>query len=50
MQDNAVVSDEAIFNDVSETIKKALQATHAEHADKSHIAKAAFTRALKSLL
>lgn len=50
MQENAVVSDEAIFNDVSETIKKALQATHAEHVDKSHIAKAAFTRALKSLL
>jgi glutamate dehydrogenase/leucine dehydrogenase len=50
MQDNAVVTDEAIFNDVSETIKKALQATRAEHSDKSHIAKAAFTRALKSLL
>ncbi len=50
MQEDAVLTDEAIFNDVSLTIKKALEKTYALNPEKKNIAKAAFSIALKQLL
>lgn len=50
MSPGAVISDEAIFNDVSETIKKALMRTHAKNSAKTHIAHTAFDLALDELL
>ena len=50
MQEDAVLTYEAIFNDVSVIIKKALEKTHAANPGKTHIAKAAFRIALKQLL
>ncbi len=50
MQEDAVLTDAAIFSDVSVTIKKALEKTHAVNPEKKHIAKAAFRIALKQLL
>lgn len=50
MQENIALTDEAIFNDVSATIGKALANTHAVHPQKTGIAKAAFGIALKQLV
>ncbi len=50
MQEDAVLTDESIFTDVSLTIKKALEKTHDINPTKTHIAKAAFSIALKQLL
>ena len=50
MQEDAVLTDEAIFSDVSITIKKALEKVHAINSEKSKIAKAAFEIALKQLI
>ncbi|MDX5347486.1 MAG: amino acid dehydrogenase [Hymenobacteraceae bacterium] len=44
------VTDEAIFQDTSGTIRKALERTHSQHADKTEIAKASFELALSQLL
>jgi len=48
--DLKVISDEGIFNDTSETIKKALRETHEGNSSKKGIAKAAFEIALKQLV
>ena len=48
--DLGVLEDEAIFKDVSETIKNALKASHAKNNSKYHIAKTAFEIALKQLI
>ena len=50
MQSHAVISDEAIFNDVSETIKNALIRTHAANKNKTKIAQSAFNLAMDELL
>ena len=50
MQEDAVLTDEAIFNDVSFTIKKALEKTRAQNPGKTNIAKTGFAIALKQLL
>jgi glutamate dehydrogenase/leucine dehydrogenase len=50
MQDNAILSDEAIFADVSNTIKKALQATHQAKAASTEITKTAYEISLQQLL
>jgi glutamate dehydrogenase/leucine dehydrogenase len=50
MQEDAVLTDESIFTDVSLTIKKALEKTYAANPGKKNIAKAAFAIALKQLL
>jgi glutamate dehydrogenase/leucine dehydrogenase len=48
--DLGVLEDEAIFKDASETIKKALKASHAKNNSKYHIAKTAFEIALNQLV
>ncbi len=50
MSDDAVLSDEAIFSDVSCTIKDAMIATHVEHSAHTGIAQAAFDIALRKLI
>ena len=50
MKNNADMSDQAIFDDTSATIRKALMNTHAINNNKKGIAKAAFEIALKQLL
>ncbi len=50
MSENAKVTDEAIFSDVSNTIKVALEKTHKEHSAKTGIAQAAFEIALRDLV
>jgi glutamate dehydrogenase/leucine dehydrogenase len=50
MQPSAVISDEAIFNDVSEVIQRALMKTNERSKSKTHIAHAAFDIALDQLL
>ncbi|CAN5430861.1 Glu/Leu/Phe/Val dehydrogenase dimerization domain-containing protein [soil metagenome] len=50
MQEDAVLTDESIFSDVSLTIKKALEKTLSINPAKTHIAKSAFSIALKQLL
>jgi glutamate dehydrogenase/leucine dehydrogenase len=47
---DAVISDEAIFTDVSETIAKALKNTHAKNSAKTNIASAALEIALHKLV
>ncbi|MGB0423421.1 MAG: Glu/Leu/Phe/Val dehydrogenase dimerization domain-containing protein, partial [Flavobacteriales bacterium] len=44
------LSDKGIFEDTSETIKKAIQEVHKVHSSKTGIAKAAFEIALKKLI
>jgi uncharacterized membrane protein len=44
------VKDDAIFSDVSKTIREALKKTHAQHPEKTGIAQAAFSIALKQLV
>jgi len=50
MQPSAVISDEAIFSDVSEVIQRALMKTNERSKSKTHIAHAAFDIALDQLL
>jgi hypothetical protein len=44
------MTDEAIFYDISETIKKALEKAHDLHSDKKDISATAFEIALKQLV
>ena len=44
------MKDEAIFSDISNTIKKALENTHKRNSDKKQICKTAFEIALKQLI
>ncbi len=50
MQENIEVSDQSIFEDVSETIQKALKEAHANKSDLTQIAKNALSIALKKLV
>lgn len=50
MSDNAVLTDEAIFSDVSSIIGNALKETHHTHSAKTGIAQAAFSIALNKLI
>jgi glutamate dehydrogenase/leucine dehydrogenase len=50
MSENAQLTDDAIFQDVSNTIKVAMEKTHKEHAAKTGIAQAAFSIALRDLV
>lgn len=50
MSDNAVLTDEAIFSDVSRIIKEALTETHQQHTARTGIAQAAFGIALRKLI
>ncbi|MCH2198404.1 MAG: amino acid dehydrogenase [Flavobacteriales bacterium] len=48
--DDVNMTDEAIFNDTSDTIKKALEATHAKRSDRTHITETAFEISLNKLM
>ncbi len=48
--DNIDMSDEAIFEDTTDTIRKALLKTYEQHSEKTGIAKAAFEIALSQLI
>ncbi|WP_313114197.1 Glu/Leu/Phe/Val dehydrogenase dimerization domain-containing protein [Aequorivita sediminis] len=50
MEGKVEMSDEAIFNDISNTIKKAIQNTFDKNNSKTNISKTAFEIALKELL
>lgn len=50
MSDEAVLTDEAIFSDVSRVIEKAMRETHGQHKPKTGIAAAAFDIALRKLV
>ncbi|MFN4028055.1 MAG: Glu/Leu/Phe/Val dehydrogenase dimerization domain-containing protein [Flavobacterium sp.] len=50
MEKKVQMTDEAIFYDISETIKKALDKAHDLHSDKKHISATAFEIALKQLV
>ncbi|GAB4395545.1 MAG: Glu/Leu/Phe/Val dehydrogenase dimerization domain-containing protein [Microscillaceae bacterium] len=50
MSPEADVTDEAIFQDVSQTIRKALENMHTLRPEKTHLAETAFQIALKQLL
>lgn len=50
MGDNVVLTDEAIFSDVSRIIGDALKETHQQHSSRTGIAQAAFSIALNKLL
>lgn len=50
MEKKVQMTDEAIFNDTSEIIKKAIVNVHAKHPDKKGISNAAFEIALKQLV
>lgn len=50
MQPNAELSDEAIFSDVSATIRAALEKSHAANASKTQIAQTGFGIALRQLI
>lgn len=50
MSDKAEVTDEAIFKDVSETIKKALKKVHNENSEKNKLAETSFKIALAQLV
>ena len=50
MEKKVQMTDEAIFYDISETIKKALEKVHNLHADKKNISATAFEIALKQLV
>lgn len=50
MSDEATLTDEAIFSDVSNVIAKALKETHQQHSGKTGIAQAAFGIALRKLI
>ncbi|WP_306641963.1 Glu/Leu/Phe/Val dehydrogenase dimerization domain-containing protein [Sanyastnella coralliicola] len=48
--DDVNMSDESIFNDTSDTIKKALEATYAKRSDRTHITETAFEISLNKLM
>ena len=50
MESKVQMTDEAIFYDISETIKGALEKAHILHADKKNISATAFEIALKQLV
>lgn len=50
MESEVSMEDESIFNDISSTIRKALQKTHSVNPKKSGIAQASFEIALKQLV
>lgn len=50
MEQRVEMTDEAIFNDISKTIKKALQNTFEKNESKKNISKTAFEIALKQLV
>ncbi len=50
MEKRVAMSDESIFNDTSEIIKKALEKAHAKDSSKTNISKTAFEIALKELI
>lgn len=50
MEKDAVLSDEAIFNDVSKTIKNSIKNIHQNNSTKTNLSKTAFEIALKQLL
>ncbi len=50
MSENAAVTDQAIFSDVSKTIKDALQKTFEQSSEKTHIAQNSFKIALNQLV
>jgi len=50
MSDDAVLTDDAIFSDVSRTIGNALKETYRQHSSKTGIAQAAFSIALNKLI
>jgi glutamate dehydrogenase/leucine dehydrogenase len=50
MENEVKMDDESIFNDISQTIRKALVKTHALHQKKTGIAQSSFEIALKQLV
>jgi glutamate dehydrogenase/leucine dehydrogenase len=50
MGENVAMTDQAIFNDTSDTIKNALIQSHAKNSNKKNIAKTAFEIALNQLV
>ncbi|WP_111669018.1 Glu/Leu/Phe/Val dehydrogenase dimerization domain-containing protein [Algoriphagus litoralis] len=50
MSDDAAVTDEAIFSDVSTTIKEALKKTHLDNPEKTKLAQTSFKIALTQLV
>jgi hypothetical protein len=50
MQNQIAMSDTAIFEDTSNTIKKALEKTYQSNNSKTQISKTAFEIALKQLI
>jgi len=50
MEKKVQMTDEAIFNDTSETIKRAIAKAHALNSDKKNISATAFEIALKQLV
>ncbi|HEX4888175.1 MAG TPA: Glu/Leu/Phe/Val dehydrogenase dimerization domain-containing protein [Luteibaculaceae bacterium] len=50
MEDKKALTDQAIFEDTSAIIKRAIERTHAANSSKTHIAKTAFELALKELI
>lgn len=50
MTDSAEMSDQAIFDDTSKTIKEAIKEVHKKSSEKTKIAKTAFTIALNKLI
>ena len=50
MEKKVEMTDEAVFSDISETIKKAIEKTHALNSDKKNISATAFEIALKQLV
>jgi glutamate dehydrogenase/leucine dehydrogenase len=50
MEKKVQMTDEAIFNDISETIKKALENAHAKNSSSKNISATAFEIALKQLV
>ncbi len=50
MESEIEITDEAIFQDVSQTIRQALEKVHTQNPQKVHIAQTAFEIALKELL
>ncbi|HET8753474.1 MAG TPA: Glu/Leu/Phe/Val dehydrogenase dimerization domain-containing protein [Salinimicrobium sp.] len=50
MENRVEMTDEAIFNDISNTIRNAIQKTHEQNKTKKNISKTAFEIALKQLV
>ncbi len=50
MQEKAIISDEAIFSDVSKNIRQAIEKVHSTNSEATHITKAALQIALRELI